>query len=50
MIYQFIENTARLIMEWAIKRRELSRPIIDEIADNYSYHPMRNLELKKHLT
>lgn len=34
MIYQFIENLARLVMEWANrKRREELRPIIDEIRE-----------------
>lgn len=28
-------------MEWSIKKQYKSRPIIDEIADGYSYRPLQ---------
>jgi hypothetical protein len=36
-------------MEWAMRKQYNLRPIVDEIADGYSYHPMRNLAVKKAL-
>ena len=49
MIYQFIEQLSRLIMEWAMRKRYNQRPIIDEIADKYSYYALRTKGVKKAL-
>ena len=49
MILQFIENASRLIMEWAMKKRYEQRPIVDEIADSYSYYSLRTEKVKKAL-
>lgn len=46
MIYKFIENLARLIMEWAMRRQYNQRPIIDEIRDAYSYNLLKGLKVK----
>ena len=35
MIYRFIENLARLIMEWAIRHQSPTRSIIDDISDAF---------------
>lgn len=43
MIYQLIENLARLIMEWAIDKQLNERPIVDEVHDRFSYHPPKKL-------
>lgn len=49
MIYKFIENLSRRIMEWAIRKQNLQRPIIDEVADTFSYHALRTERVKKAL-
>lgn len=38
MIYQFIENLSRLIMEWAISKQSSYVNIVDEVQESYSYH------------
>ncbi len=37
MIYQFIENLTRLIMEWSIRRQKKHRPLVSEIAEKLSF-------------
>jgi hypothetical protein len=49
MIYKLIENLSRIIMEWAIRQQPNTRPIIDEVADTFSYHAMRTERIKKAL-
>jgi hypothetical protein len=42
MTLQVIENLARLIMEWAMKKRDNNqRPIVEEIAEGSSYYAPR---------
>jgi hypothetical protein len=47
MIYQLIENLSRRIMEWAIRKQNYHRHIIDEIADGIYYHALRTRRVKK---
>jgi hypothetical protein len=49
MIYQFIENLSRMIMEWAMLKRYEQRPIIDEVAETFSYTALRTSRVKKAL-
>jgi hypothetical protein len=49
MIYKFIENLSRLMMEWAMRKQFNQRPIIDEVVENYSYHAMRTERARKAL-
>lgn len=42
MIYQAIENLARLIMEWVIRKQENEMYLIDEVADKFSYRATKN--------
>ena len=46
MIYQFIENLSRLIMEWAIDKRDNQRLIVDEIQDGYSYRALKDMRVR----
>lgn len=46
MIFKFIENLSRIIMEWAIRKQYNQRPIIDEIQDAYSYKLLKGLKVK----
>ena len=48
-MYQLIENLSRLIMEWAITKQYEARPIIDEIAEAYSYSALRTMKVRKAL-
>lgn len=48
MIYQFIENLSRLIMEWAIKRQDMhQRNIVDEVQEGFSYQALRTERIRK---
>ncbi len=49
MIYLFIENLARRIMEWAIRKQKTQRPIVDEVAETVSYRALRTSRAKKAL-
>jgi len=43
MFYQFIENVSRRLMEWAIRKQKLIRPITSQVSDVISYRaPLKN--------
>lgn len=44
MIYQLIENLARMIMEWSMRRQKTKRHIVDEVRDVYSHRPLRKIK------
>jgi hypothetical protein len=46
MIFQFIENLSRMIMEWAIRRQSNEMYIVDEIADKFSHRALKELKVK----
>lgn len=50
MIYKFIENLSRLILEWAIKKQPNQRNIVDEIEEGFSFHAVRTERIKKILS
>lgn len=50
MILKFIENLSRLILEWAIRKQDKhERPIIDEVAEGFSFRVARTERAKKAL-
>jgi uncharacterized protein (UPF0335 family) len=46
MIYQFIENLSRMIMEWAQSKQPYQRVIVDEVSEGFSYRALKNMRLK----
>lgn len=46
MMYKFIENLARLIMEWAARKQYDDRLFVDEIADTFSHRALKGLRVK----
>lgn len=49
MIYKFIENLSRLILEWSLRKQNIHRHIVDEIGEAYSYQKLRTERVKKAL-
>lgn len=46
MILRFIEQAARLIMEWAMRKRYNQRHIVDEVAEGFNYYAPKPLRSK----